>query len=89
MIYPTLLTYQHGSGTDERQSYTTDDYFGFLDDDSGNRIASDKLRVNIGRLPIKSEQEAKDVVSKLYNYIENNDKGSWKNQVLVVADDEN
>ena len=62
--YPTLLTYQHGSGTDERQSYTTDDYFGFLDDDSGNRIASDKLRVNIGRLPIKSEQEAKDVVSK-------------------------
>ena len=87
--YPTLLTYQHGSGTDERQSYTTDDYFGFLDDDSGNRIASDKLRVNIGRLPIKSEQEAKDVVSKLYNYIENNDKGSWKNQVLVVADDEN
>ena len=29
------------------------------------------------------------MVSKLYNYIENNDKGSWKNQVLVVADDEN
>lgn len=87
--YPTLLTYQYGSGTDERASYTTDDYFGFLDDDSGTRIAADKLRVSVGRLPIKSEQEAKDVISKLTNYLANNDKGSWKNQVCVVADDEN
>lgn len=87
--YPTLLTYQHGSGSDERASYTTDDYFGFLDDGSGVRIASDKLRVSVGRLPVKSEQEAKDVVSKLTSYVANTDKGSWKNQVCVVADDEN
>lgn len=87
--YPTLLTYQHGSGNDERASYTTDDYFGFLDDGSGVRIASDKLRVSVGRLPVKSEQEAKDVVDKLLNYVANTDKGSWKNQVCVVADDEN
>lgn len=87
--YPTLLTYQHGSGSDERESYTTDDYFGFLDDGSGVRIASDKLRVGVGRLPVKSEQEAKDVVSKLTAYVANTDKGSWKNQVCVVADDEN
>ncbi len=87
--YPTLLTYQHGSGADERASYTTDDYFGFLDDDSGVRIASDKLRISVGRLPVKSEQEAKDVVSKLTNYMANTDKGSWKNQVCIVADDEN
>lgn len=87
--YPTLLTYQHGTGADERASYTTDDYFGFLDDNSGVRIASDKLRVSVGRLPVKSEQEAKDVVSKLAGYIANTDKGSWKNQVCIVADDEN
>ncbi len=87
--YPTLLTYQHGSGTDERASYTTDDYFGFLDDNSGEKIAADKLRVSVGRLPVKSTQEAQDVVSKLSNYIKNNDKGAWKNQVCVVADDEN
>ncbi len=87
--YPTLLTYQHGSGTDERASYTTDDYFGFLDDNSGEKIAADKLRVSVGRLPVKSTQEAQDVVSKLSNYIKNSDKGTWKNQVCVVADDEN
>lgn len=89
VTYPTLLTYQHGSGNDERSSYTTDDYFGFLDDNSGSRIAADKLRVSVGRLPVKSEQEAKDVVSKLQNYVANTDKGPWKNQVCVVADDEN
>ena len=87
--YPTLLTYQHGSGNDERASYTTDDYFGFLDDDSGTRIAADKLRVSVGRLPVKSEQEAQDMVNKLTAYVANTDKGSWKNQVCVVADDEN
>lgn len=89
ITYPTLLTYQHGSGNDERASYTTDDYFGFLDDTSGSRIAADKLRVSVGRLPVKSEQEAKDVVAKLQNYVANTDKGPWKNQVCVVADDEN
>ncbi len=61
--YPTLLTYQHGLGSDERSSRSTDDYFGFLDDKSGNSIASDKVRVSIGRLPVKSEQEAKNVES--------------------------
>lgn len=87
--YPTLLTYQHGTGTDERASYTTDDYFGFLDDNSGQTIAADKLRVSVGRLPVQSEQEAQNVVNKLYNYVHNSDKGAWKNQVCVVADDEN
>ncbi len=87
--YPTLLTYQHGAGADERASCFTDDYFGFLDDNSGTNIASDKVRVSVGRLPVKSEQEAKDMVSKILNYAENKDKGSWKNRVCVVADDEN
>ncbi len=87
--YPTLLTYQHGVGFDERYSRTTDDYFGFLDDNSGTSVAGDKVRVSVGRLPIKSEQEAKDVISKLLNYVENKDKGSWKNRVCLVADDEN
>ena len=64
--YPTLLTYQHGSGTDERQSWIRQT---ITSDSSttipGNRIASDKLRVNIGRLPYKKrKQEAKDVVSE-------------------------
>ncbi len=87
--YPTLLTYQHGAGTDERASRAVDDYFGFLDDNSGNNVASDKMRVSIGRIPIKSEQEAKDIVSKLQNYVANKDKGTWKNHTCVVADDEN
>ncbi len=87
--YPTLLSFEYGSGNDDRHSCCTDDYFGFLDDDSGTTIASDKVRVSLGRLPVKSEQEARDVVNKLKGYMANTDKGAWKNRVCLVADDEN
>ncbi len=86
--YPSLLTWQSESSSHENTSITSDDYFAILDDDSG--IAhKDKLSIAVGRFPVKSVSEARTVVNKLVKYVTTPDYGSWKNQVLVVADDEN
>ncbi|NDW19330.1 hypothetical protein D0T53_10455 [Dysgonomonas sp. 216] len=82
-----LLTYQSENSISDISSYTIDDYFGFLDDNSGMSHSSDVLRLGIGRLPVKLESEAKAVVDKIKNYVKNDDRGIWKNNVSFVADD--
>lgn len=87
--YPMLLTWQSANGTDEIYSYSSDDLLSMMADGSGSVPASEKLDIAIGRMPIKSVSEAKDVVDKLVNYVTKTDFGSWKNNVLMIADDEN
>lgn len=72
-------------------SYSSDDYFGFLEANEGdwNEPSGDHtLEIGIGRLPIKNIQEARRVVDKLIYYASNPKTiGEWKNQVTFVADD--
>ncbi|MFI3239003.1 MAG: type IX secretion system sortase PorU [Bacteroidales bacterium] len=86
--YPLLPTWQSEAGDNENSSYTTDDFYGFLDDNSGSSLSSDKLSIAVGRMPIKSSTEADETVDKLYSYVENKDSGAWKNNLLMIADDE-
>lgn len=81
-----LLTYQSEESLTV-YSYVTDDYFGFLDDNEGKNLASDRLDIGIGRLPVRTVGEAKTVVDKLIRYMDNQETGMWKNQVAFVADD--
>lgn len=82
-----LLTYQSEQSLFETQSYVTDDYMGFLDDSSGANLANDKLDISIGRLPVRSEQEAIDIVEKIRKYIADGDLGIWESNITFVADD--
>ncbi|HOH55927.1 MAG TPA: type IX secretion system sortase PorU, partial [Paludibacteraceae bacterium] len=68
-------------------SYVTDDYFGLMDDSEGTQVPSDLLDVAVGRFPVTTAQQASDVVNKTINYIENKEKGIWKNQICFLADD--
>ncbi len=70
-------------------SIMTDDYYGFLDDGEGND-ASGILDVGIGRLPVQTAEEANDLVDKIESYLVRSKPqyGSWRNQVCIVADDE-
>lgn len=86
--YPMLLTWQSKDGANDVSSYNTDDILGFLEDKSGNSLSNDKLNIGIGRMPVKSISEAKTVVDKLYQYVTKNDFGAWKNNILMIADDE-
>jgi hypothetical protein len=82
-----LLTYQYKESVNEAYSYGTDDYFGFLDDNEGVNLGSDKLDIGIGRLPVNSVEQAETVLNKLLSYMDNSHYGRWKNTLLFTADD--
>ena len=70
-------------------SIMTDDYYGFLDDGEGND-ASGVLDLGIGRLPVQTAEEANNLVDKIETYLIQSEPqyGSWRNQICIVADDE-
>ncbi|MEI6554414.1 MAG: type IX secretion system sortase PorU [Paludibacter sp.] len=82
-----VLTYQNENSLVTTTSYTTDDYFTLLDDNEGSQIPFNLMDLGIGRLPVITTQQATDVVSKIVNYIDNKEKGNWKNQLCFLADD--
>lgn len=79
--------WQSDKGLDDNESFCTDDIFAFLSDNSGANMGSDYYCIAVGRMPVKSFNEAKTTVDKLYNYVNNAPKSEWKNQVLLLADD--
>ncbi len=78
-------------------SYSSDDYYGFMDDAEGEwkeprqgelDPADHLLDVGIGRLPVKSVQEAQTVVDKLIRYATDQSLvGDWQTRVMLIADD--
>ena len=86
--YPRLLTWQSEESNDESTSITTDDHFAVLADGSGTSY-NEKLSIAVGRMIVKSNSEARTMVNKLVKYVTKPDYGAWKNQALMVADDEN
>ena len=74
------------------KSYSSDDYYGFMDDDEGEWPETYEgdymMDIGVGRLPVKSTEEARVVVNKLYNYeTDPRTLGDWRNQICFVADD--
>ena len=86
--FPKLLTWQSEASSNEDSSITTDDYFSVLDDASST-LAKDAMNIAVGRMIVKSVDEAKTVVNKLEAYVTQPSYGSWKNKIMFVADDEN
>lgn len=82
-----LMTYQSTVSNDESISYTTDDYFGFLDDNSGVSLSSDQSRLCIGRMPVETEEEAQNTVDKLLDYLNNKSYDYWRDNILIIADE--
>ena len=88
LSYPHLLTWQSQISNTEDDSFTTDDYFGILADES--TTADDApMDIAVGRMIVKDVAEARAAVNKLIKYVTKPSYGSWKNQALFVADDEN
>ena len=86
--YPHLLTWQSSWSRDDESSITTDDYFGILEDGAGTDF-NDWMDIAVGRMIVKNASEARAVVNKLVKYVSKPAYGAWRNQVLMVADDEN
>ena len=60
-------TYESSESLSPTASFATDDYYGLLDANEGIN-ANGNLDVGIGRFPISSNQEARDMLTKIYRY---------------------
>lgn len=87
--YPTMPSWMTDDGLNDNSSYQTDDFVAFLGDNSGGSVDSgnDKLSIAVGRIPVRTTEEAKSAVDKLYKYVNNSVHSEWKNHVLLIADD--
>ncbi len=91
--YNLVPVYESYNSTHPIFSYTSDDYYGFLEKDEGSweeiNDVSHSLEIGIGRLPAKNAKEAKQMVDKLIRYEDlSATSGSWRNSILFIADDE-
>ncbi|WP_324672958.1 type IX secretion system sortase PorU [Hymenobacter sp. GOD-10R] len=79
-------------------SYSSDDYFGFLDENEGywreDIEETETIDIGIGRLPVRtppgqpgSTALVRDVVDKLIAYDSPDGYGKWRNRITFVADD--
>ncbi len=97
-----IPSYQTKESIVPRDCYTSDDYFGLLDDNEGE-WTGDLVDIGIGRLPVNSLTMANEVVSKILNHDRlqmltatgdvcstTGDGGlvDWRTQVLFTSDDQ-
>ncbi|MGD8777773.1 MAG: type IX secretion system sortase PorU [Ignavibacteria bacterium] len=78
--YNFLPTYQSEESLDEVDSYTTDEMFVRVTQDS-------KPDLCYARIPVYNDESAKIIIDKIIAYEANADKGIWQNQITLVADD--
>ena len=85
-----LLCHESEDSFNDVNCYVDDGFFCYLDDgEGGDPFATDKLDVAVGRFPVRNEAEAKIMVDKTINYIENANAGSWQNKFVFMGDDGN
>ncbi len=85
-----IPTFQSTETLITRDSYVSDDYFGFLDDGEGESIdnAIYDLDIGIGRIPADNVSKGNVAVEKVRKYYDEQSYGRWRNIGTIVADDE-
>ena len=84
-----LPAWESPESLDPLATYTSDDFFGFLDDhDDINGTGTFLLDIGIGRIPARNEREAAAIVDKIIGYHQPGRLGPWRNELSLVADDE-
>lgn len=87
-----LLIYESRNSLDPLKTYSSDDYFSFLETSEGNwgeePVQHHTMDIGVGRLPAKNLTDAKNIVDKLIRY--DTDPaliGKWRKEIVFVADD--
>lgn len=87
-----MVTYQSESTKNRGTTFVTDDYFGFLNKGEGKTnsqesFAHHTLNLAIGRMPVRTKDEAHEVVDKIKGYHDPENYGDWQSQMAFMADD--
>lgn len=83
----SLLSYESDESSVETSTYASDDFFGMLDDNSGENVAQSLLSIGVGRITSTSPAQCKSDIDKIERYLRSPDYGSWRNEVMVMGDD--
>ena len=68
-------------------SFVSDDFYGMMDDSEGAMNTSDLLDIAVGRILADTPQRAKEMVDKIESYYIKEAYGSWRNNFVVISDD--
>ncbi|MEO5975918.1 MAG: type IX secretion system sortase PorU [Chryseolinea sp.] len=74
------------------QTYSSDDFYAFMEDNEGEwreePVQNHTLDIGVGRLPVKTLADAKNVVDKIIGYDTNKKNyGYWRKDIVFLADD--
>ena len=88
--FTPIPMWQSPTGLTEITAFSTDDYLAMLDDCTEQTfdMSSAKMRVAVGRLPVRSASEANQVAAKIEKYVKEPNYGAWRNRVMLIADDQ-
>lgn len=84
--------YESRNSLNPLQSFSSDDYFGFMSDDEGEwietAVGDHTMELGIGRIPIQTNEAGEAVVNKIIRYQTNRlGFGKWRNKITFIADD--
>ncbi len=69
-------------------AFPSDDYFALLTDEDGNDSLAGEMDITVGRIPVRTLEEANGVIDKIIRYdTEASTLGDWRNRVTYAADD--
>ncbi|GAB4332712.1 MAG: type IX secretion system sortase PorU [Flammeovirgaceae bacterium] len=85
--------YESSESLDPINSYSSEDFYGMMDENEGNweetgTVSTYDMEIGVGRLPVSTIQEAKQVVDKLIHYsTAKTALGDWRKRIVFVGDD--
>lgn len=80
-----LPTYQSENSLSPTESFVTDDFFVFLDENEGG--SQGIVDLGIGRISANTLGDAESVIAKIKNYYTQKSYGNWRNVVTFIGDD--
>ncbi|WP_375561914.1 type IX secretion system sortase PorU [Bernardetia sp. OM2101] len=84
--------YQSRESLEPVETFSSEDFFGLLEENEGEweesfQTEQEDLDIGIGRIPVRSTNQANLVVDKIIGYSLPQTLGNWRNKVVFVADD--
>ncbi|MEE1896720.1 type IX secretion system sortase PorU [Flavobacterium rakeshii] len=91
-IVPTLHGYDPSGSIPNYNSITTfvsDDFFVLMDPTEGAQLGSDPVGpdIAVGRMLVSSVSQAREMVDKVEQYLNEESYGRWRNEFVLLSDD--